>query len=66
MDISRLLYMVQHWKNKLYVLNSVNSILTFVSLLLYTKHYNFLNTPETQEGKLLGCDIPDNIVLYQL
>lgn len=48
------LYMAQHWKNKLHVLNSVNSIMTFASPLLYTKHYKFLNTPETWEGKLLG------------
>lgn len=46
--------MAQHWKNKLHVLNSVNSIMTLASPLLYTKLYDFLNTPETREGKLSG------------
>lgn len=45
------------------VLNSVNSIMTFASPLLYTKHINFLKTPETREGKLLGWDIPKDIAM---
>lgn len=66
MNISRLLYMAQHWKKKLHVLNSGNSIMTLASPLLYTKLYDFLNTPETWEGKLSGWNIPNNITLYQL
>ncbi len=54
MNISTLLYMAQHWKNKFHVLNSVNSIMTMASLLLYTKHFNFPDTPETWEGKIWG------------
>lgn len=30
MNISKLLYMAQHWKNKSYVLNSVKSVTTSV------------------------------------
>lgn len=53
MNIFTLLYMAQHWKNHLHVLNSVNSIMTLASFMLYTKTL-FLNTPESSEGKLLG------------
>lgn len=37
-------------KNKLHALNSVNSIVTLAIPLLYTKHYSFLNVPETWEA----------------
>lgn len=45
-----LLYMAQHWKNKLDSLNSVNSIITLAIPLLYAKHYSFLHVPEMWEA----------------
>lgn len=45
------MYTAQHWKNKLHTLNSVDSIITLAIPSLYTKHYSFLNVPETWEAK---------------
>lgn len=38
-------------------LSSVNSIMTLALPLLYTKTWNFLNTPETLEGRLSSWNI---------